>query len=915
MQKRNWLAALMTAVLVTLGTGCGDECVDQFDCRADNGQPDQGKEWTCNDGTCEQVTINIPTPDSGTPDSGTPDSGTPDSGTPDSGTPDAGVTCNPACAAGELCDVSSGAGVCKTCRDSATGAGTDEGCSSVAPVCDTAGAGGKGVCTACRDSATGNGQDLGCSATTPVCDAAANNGVGVCKACTDSATGNGQDLGCSATAPLCDTTANSGAGACKVCVDSLTSPDLGCSSPTNICDTAANNGAGECKVCNATEGCQGEQTCNATGTACEGCADNASCAPETPVCRTDTTPTTCVECTPGDTTHCDATKPACNANFLCGCTDNGQCAGVAGSERDFCDLTGNNGRGQCEVCVTDAQCAGVDPAKAVCNNRTECVQCLTNANCSAGQVCNTTTHACETAPGPTAAETSAQITAFLAAANDATNLPVEGAYVTALKPAVQGQAASEPVGFFLQAEPNGPAMFVSDATALGQVAVGDRVSLTVALKELVSQQDLAKTVTGLTRISQGHSVNSLAVDRSAAEDLITALDTYEYELVTLSGTLGVGGSLGTGFTGFAITTVGMPATNAIRLRFPSAISQALDAAQGCQFNFTGPMWRFGTTPQPSVTSASDITLDCPAPKLLTATAVSATEARLTFDRKIDAASAQASDFTIANLTISGVAVDGVLVTLTTSEQTAGTAYTATVSGEVTDLGGKPVNPANNSANFNGFTPPPQGASLVINEVDYDNIGTDNAEFIEIYNRGDAAADLSDLVLVLVNGDSTATPRREYLKAALSTVTDASGTAVTSLPAGGYLVAASTNFFTANPLPGVLRLVIAGSGGAQNDIVQNGFGDGVGLIQNSTGTMVDTVFYETPAQNPQNPVFNILLTGGAGEVTLSFVEGTRTVAADSNSVAGSLQRVPNGGDTNDNNADFAFLPISPGAATP
>ncbi|NVJ22118.1 hypothetical protein HUW62_12910 [Myxococcus sp. AM011] len=695
-----------------MGTGCGDECVDQFDCRADNGQPDQGKEWSCNDGTCEQVTINIPTPDSGTPDSGTPDSGTPDSGTPDSGTPDsgtpdAGVTCNPACAAGELCDVSSGAGVCKTCRDSATGAGTDEGCAAAAPVCDTAGAGGKGVCTACRDSATGNGQDLGCSATTPVCDAAANNGVGVCKACTDSATGNGQDLGCSATAPLCDTTANSGAGACKVCVDSQTSPDLGCSSPTNICDTAANNGAGECKVCNATEGCQGEQTCNATGTACEGCADNTSCAPETPVCRTDTTPTTCVECTPSDTAHCDATKPACNANFLCGCTDNGQCAGVAGSERDFCDLTGNNGRGQCEVCVTDAQCAGVDPAKPVCNNRTECVQCLTNANCSTGQVCNTTTHACETAPGPTAAETSVQIAAFLAADDEATNLPVNGAYVTAIKPSVQGQDnETEPVGFFLQAEPNGPAMFVSDATALGQVAVGDRISLTVALKVIANQQDLAKTVTGLTRLSQGHSVSALVVDRSAATDLVTALESYEYELISLTGNItAAGGAAGAGFTGFPITTTGMSGTNTIRLRFPSAISQALDVAQGCQFNFTGPLWRFAGAPQPSVFSASDITLSCPAPKLVTAAASSLTAVTLTFDRNIaqESITDLATQFTFSNgLSATNFQVNGRVVTLTTTAQTPGAAYIVTVADTVKDTRGSSVVAPNNTDEFTGF---------------------------------------------------------------------------------------------------------------------------------------------------------------------------------------------------------------------
>ncbi|WP_305070698.1 Ig-like domain-containing protein [Myxococcus sp. XM-1-1-1] len=738
MLKRNWLPALMTAVFVTLGTGCGDECVDQFDCRADNGQPSQGNEWVCDDGTCKQEPVTQPpdpdagTPDSGTPDSGTPDSGTPDSGTPDSGTPDAGVTCSPACATGEICDVSSGTGVCKTCRDTATASGTDEGCSATTPICDPTGASGKGVCTACRDTATGSGQDNGCSAETPVCDPAGNNGVGVCKACTDSATGNGQDNGCSATAPICDAAANNGAGACKVCMDSATSPDLGCSSPTNICDTAANNGAGECKVCNATEGCQGEQTCNATGTACEGCADNASCDPSTPVCRTDTTPTACVECTADQTAHCDATKPACNANYLCGCTTNEQCAGVPDSARDFCDTTGNNGRGQCEVCVTDAQCAGVDPTKPVCNNRTACVQCLTNASCSAGQVCNTTTNACETAPGPTAAETSDQIDDFLGAAAGALNQPINGAYVTFIKPAVPGQATSEQVGFFLQAEPNGPAMLVTDAAALSQVSVGDRVSLTVTEKLVNNAIKEAKTVTNFTRLSQGHSVASLAVDRSGAADLVSGLDTYEYELISLTGTISDAGTAqGAGFIGFTFTTTGQTsAVNALRARLPTGLAQSLDVTVGCQFRLVGPVWRFTTNAQPSAFSASDFTItNCPAPKLTAAAGTAATTVTLTFDRNIaqDSITDAASQFTFSNgLMATSAQVTGRQVAVTTTDQTAGAAYTVTVANTVTDSRGVGVAAANNTASFTGYR---VVAVLRITEVQPN--GPSNRDLVEL----------------------------------------------------------------------------------------------------------------------------------------------------------------------------------------
>ncbi|MBK9035747.1 MAG: tandem-95 repeat protein [Myxococcales bacterium] len=53
------------------------------------------------------------------------------------------------------------------------------------------------------------------------------------------------------------------------------------------------------------------------------------------------------------------------------------------------------------------------------------------------------------------------------------------------------------------------------------------------------------------------------------------------------------------------------------------------------------------------------------------------------------------------------------------------------------------------------TAPTTCAKLVINEIDYDQAGTDTAEFVEIYNAGTAAADLSNVALVLFNGSSAA----------------------------------------------------------------------------------------------------------------------------------------------------------------
>jgi hypothetical protein len=62
-------------------------------------------------------------------------------------------------------------------------------------------------------------------------------------------------------------------------------------------------------------------------------------------------------------------------------------------------------------------------------------------------------------------------------------------------------------------------------------------------------------------------------------------------------------------------------------------------------------------------------------------------------------------------------------------------------------------------------PPPPGepAKLVINEVDYDQVGTDANGFVEIKNAGGTAADLSTVDLVAVNGGDSS----EYDRVALT----------------------------------------------------------------------------------------------------------------------------------------------------
>jgi hypothetical protein len=161
-------------------------------------------------------------------------------------------------------------------------------------------------------------------------------------------------------------------------------------------------------------------------------------------------------------------------------------------------------------------------------------------------------------------------------------------------------------------------------------------------------------------------------------------------------------------------------------------------------------------------------------------------------------------------------------------------------------------------------PPPAGqAKLMINEVDYDQVGTDADGFVEIHNAGDAAADLADVDLVAVNGGDSTEYAREQLTGTLA--------------AGGYLVVAIE--------------------------LQNGAPDGLALLEGST--LVDALSYE-----------GAITAATIGGQTYNLVEGTMLPASveDSNTVGGSLIRNPDGKDTNDAAADFAFTTtITRGAA--
>jgi large repetitive protein len=188
-----------------------------------------------------------------------------------------------------------------------------------------------------------------------------------------------------------------------------------------------------------------------------------------------------------------------------------------------------------------------------------------------------------------------------------------------------------------------------------------------------------------------------------------------------------------------------------------------------------------------------------------------------------------------------------------------------------------------------------GAShLVINEVDYDQPGTDAAEYIEIYNPTGAAISLSNVAVVLVNG-ATNLP---YPTATSYIDLSPAG----SIPAFGYLVIAGANIAVDPPSQKL-------DPGWTTDALQNGAPDGIALVDTVNGTLIDALSYEgaiTMAEVPgiANPV--------------SLVEGTvlPTSVADSNNNTGALCRSPNGKDTDSASADWKFCTtLTPGAANP
>lgn len=300
------------------------------------------------------------------------------------------------------------------------------------------------------------------------------------------------------------------------------------------------------------------------------------------------------------------------------------------------------------------------------------------------------------------------------------SLPIENALVTYVRTGLIGTDAA---GFFVQAQQAGPALFVAvDPTTLTSTpTVGDQVSFTITTMATVGSMRQATALTSYSRISTGNSVTGLAQTVSAATDLVTGISNYEVETITLTGAIsGAFASSGGSFQAAQITTAGYPTGDTLlRLRVPTTLRDSLDLAIGCGFTLNRtPLWRFGTQAQPSAWVAGDIAVSgCPAPKVVSAAATNLTTVLVTFDRNLSAAPASA--FTIPGLTVNNAVITGRTVTLTTSSQSGGAAYTLTVGAALKDGQGTAIDGTAATASFTGFL---QAAILKINELN-PNIGS------------------------------------------------------------------------------------------------------------------------------------------------------------------------------------------------
>lgn len=322
---------------------------------------------------------------------------------------------------------------------------------------------------------------------------------------------------------------------------------------------------------------------------------------------------------------------------------------------------------------------------------------------------------------------------------------LDGVLVTYVRAAAEGD---DPVGFFVQAGPTGPAAHVAvpPETLSPVPEAGDTVSFSVTRLERISEQLRVTAIDGWSRTDQGADLSALEQDLSMAVNA-DSVDVYESEWVTASGTLsGSAVPGGTGHRRFGFVTAVVD-SDRLSLRLPDPLYEATGIGEGCEVTVgPSPAWRFRDVTQLMVYEPSHLTVtSCPAPSVVSAETVSPTVVRVRFSRPLDAATVTASDFMFVGgaraLSATAAAVDGAEVAVTTEPMEDGVPYTIIVTG-VVDITGTALG-SSNTAMFTGLGD--GSPSLLFTEY-VEGSGVNRA--LEISNAGEVGITLDRCTLHL-----------------------------------------------------------------------------------------------------------------------------------------------------------------------
>ncbi|MBS2024489.1 MAG: Ig-like domain-containing protein, partial [Deltaproteobacteria bacterium] len=535
---------------------------------------------------------------------------------------------------------------------------------------------------------------------------------------------------------------------------------------------------------------------------------------------------------------------------------------------------------------------------------------------------------------------SQQISFVTAAASTSTtttlsNVSIDGAFVTYVKPATSGEG----LGWFIQGDLDGPALFIDNQKGtLTQPSVGDVQSLTlgtVAVVYSASQANVAIVPASVVKTGSGASTASLVTNLTDTSgnvlvDPSTLLSTFPYplesKLVYVHSQVASSGTAGTGYPAFTFGAFGNVGT--VKMRTTDAVQIATGLITGCTVDLgPTPLWHNGNrTAEPSAWTTADLVVSgCPSFNVASSPAAGATgvasasQIVLTFDTPMNistvtyntSGAAAACGTDSLQITTGGNCISGALAwsadqktaTFTPGAPlTAGATYAIALTSAVKSNNGSGLsssfNPTftvasgvqactadtpTNLANLHG--------ALVLSQV-YGGGGNSGAtyanDFVELHNRGTTAITLNGVSVQFAG----TTASSAYSVVALPT-----GTIV---PGGYYLIALhrSSSTGAALPTPDFVPpnvSIAAGSGAdTSTDITQaNGK---IALVNGST-------VLATGACSGAN----LLDLIGYGTASCSEGTGTATAALSSTKSA-TRKNDPSGSafgcvDTDSNSADF------------